>query len=70
VDDPRVRPEWVEQFRTATMAQHPFWVTQEQALARLTPPPVQVSAPSSLKGYGRRSKTAVPVLVEQTREEL
>lgn len=62
VIDPYVRPEWIEKFRDETMIQHAFWLTREEALARLAPPPRIATAPLALKSYGRRRESVPPAL--------
>jgi hypothetical protein len=55
--DPYVRPDWVESFRQGAMAKYAFWLTYEDATARIAPPVLEgpdVSA--TLKSYGRRQK--------------
>jgi hypothetical protein len=52
VIDPKVHPEWVEQFRADAMAQHRFWLSREEAIAELEPKPEVPKV--ELKSYGRR----------------
>jgi hypothetical protein len=68
VDDPYVRAEWLERFRSDAMTQHAFWLTKEEA-DKCLETSVASAAPlaRTLKSYGRRK--AQRALKDASREE-
>jgi hypothetical protein len=53
VVEPYARPEWLERFRLEAMAQHAFWLTLEDATARIGRSDT-ATEPTVLRAYGRR----------------